>query len=905
MMRGSERKEIAKFQDYVKAKDYFKVRKYLVKFNNDFKNKTSNEYREAFEKEIEILKIVMKNDIKLALANNYHIKYVMIEVLSALDEEFQETTRFCIVSSISKKYLDDFHSAVLDQTYFYSVNFINNCISFYENCLKSMDLAYSHFPKIFNIQGEFTFQYFVEIKKKLQHLIYNFKVEDEEVLQGMKILLSFEMKYSKKYFSTSCCNPKHNFNLSEKNLAKYEQLSFAKKMSNNMIGNKNFTSLNDKKNIYLNQKKDEISNNKNGFNDIFTNFNSHNLEENCQIYTDEDYGSANSAKIIDIRSADITDNFEKSSCDFVSDGNSTDSKQGILPKGNFIGDYFKNSGQNSYSKFINKSLEYFKSNIIDMEQSDLQLNISKEKILNKDLISKKPLQCVQNNHGHKEPRKINFKSFKQEYSNQKQNIKEEFNVNKIVINHENLLLGDDQLNYENDNNELITYKDEFFNSCISNKSNEISHDWKETNKDILCSIPQDDENEKACLYEKSDELYLKIEENHGLEDNNQDMPICEKSNINEVVKDTIPEEILIDKNLDSCHKEKENEDIKNNNNIILTDKQEDINLKSLNIHSLRSKMVKEDLKKFAIRNICEHRKMLSRIFIPYVDKYIKDITKILKKKQTALGKHEYKIYVAVTEFFNEIGDIFNKVKYFGESNALTSFIKETDQILAKLVATFPKSKEFIDSCVTLNTLVYTETTFNDLIERIVENNGQVHDNIQVYKDIRKIEAVEYHFLEDFVRSSLTINHLTPNPDFANQIFVFVRKNLHDNELLDINEEVLLYLVETIISHLFTQILSVKLNTTVANSLLDEFINLKMMLLEFIKKVPLSAIIENYLRIFLVEPVEIELFVTNFINFSNGIFSFSQILRIIDDSSNNVKLYLEYKKRLKSNTPTNI
>jgi hypothetical protein len=130
--------------------------------------------------------------------------------------------------------------------------------------------------------------------------------------------------------------------------------------------------------------------------------------------------------------------------------------------------------------------------------------------------------------------------------------------------------------------------------------------------------------------------------------------------------------------------------------------------------------------------------------------------------------------------------------------------------------------------------------------------------------------------------------------FASSISDFLEKNLFSKGLLEVCDEVLAFLMEAIVSSLFSIIMHLKLNAYKAEILLLEISELEGRIKKYVKSFPLIGVLERYLKVFLCHPSDTETFIKNFLSFSDELFSFSEILKVLEDKSNNVTLFIQHK-----------
>ncbi|TBU08185.1 hypothetical protein CWI36_0171p0030 [Hamiltosporidium magnivora] len=310
-----------------------------------------------------------------------------------------------------------------------------------------------------------------------------------------------------------------------------------------------------------------------------------------------------------------------------------------------------------------------------------------------------------------------------------------------------------------------------------------------------------------------------------------------------------------------------------------------------------TKITKKDLED--LKKNCKHRKMLSQIFIPYIEIYVKFLFIEARKIEMDQSKKEMKIVCGFIEFFRIIGEIFLEIQYFESEKIYEYFLAEVNSIAIRFIEKIEHKRNFKEAVLILNTFSYVESTSVDLFKKIYEKNNKICCENVIQKELRLKEAQEYTFIDKYYQKYFKQLELSDkNLKFSEFLSNFLQNEIFGADLLGISEDVMLFLLELSISFIFSKIMFLKLNTSKAEQLLFEVSDFKNIHRNKLIYVPLISMLEKYLKIFLCNPNDTETFITNFFHFSSGSFSFSQIISVLEDAKNNVNLFVRYKVRVK-------
>ncbi|KAF7683992.1 hypothetical protein TCON_0799 [Astathelohania contejeani] len=302
---------------------------------------------------------------------------------------------------------------------------------------------------------------------------------------------------------------------------------------------------------------------------------------------------------------------------------------------------------------------------------------------------------------------------------------------------------------------------------------------------------------------------------------------------------------------------------------------------------------KRSLKKNKFSAFCEHKKMLSKMFLPFIEIYINDMFSKINLEFNQ-EKEEMKILVIFINLFQEIGSIYSQLNYFNDITSYQHLIEHTDTLLFQHISQINVKCTFHQAAILANTLNFIEMTTTDLLEKISQRSGRTY-HMKIFKVVRGLEkkiyfVIENHFKLFFSKFTFKIDY-----NITDQIIEYLNNEILNTGLKELTSDVLSSIFEIFVALLFCKLLFLKMNPFKAEILLFEICEIERMLKKQQIEIPFLMVIGKYLKIFMFDCNETEGFVENFLTLSNGIFSFSQILTVLEDKSNNVNLFVVYKK----------
>lgn len=293
--------------------------------------------------------------------------------------------------------------------------------------------------------------------------------------------------------------------------------------------------------------------------------------------------------------------------------------------------------------------------------------------------------------------------------------------------------------------------------------------------------------------------------------------------------------------------------------------------------------------------LCTHKKLLSQCFVNYLDVYMQHLFSDISRLEFNSTRIEMKIFTTFIDFFKNLNNIFLRLIHFENCDILCKLVASADGKLCLLITRMPKSKSLYIASVALNSLMYVETTFNNFLDTIYKTTKTDFTNLQYSEQLRNKEKMEYSYIDGILYSSFSNIKTIRNPHLGDYVYKLIQQFVFIEDYYEFYDEVTYFLIENIISVLFSFIIREKMDQSLAENVLAEITDLKRLILARLDKIPFLNIIECYLKIFLVDPHSTQDFVENFKNFGHDNFNFLQILKMLKDDTNNIKLFMTYKK----------
>ncbi|EPR78397.1 hypothetical protein SLOPH_1805 [Spraguea lophii 42_110] len=287
--------------------------------------------------------------------------------------------------------------------------------------------------------------------------------------------------------------------------------------------------------------------------------------------------------------------------------------------------------------------------------------------------------------------------------------------------------------------------------------------------------------------------------------------------------------------------------------------------------------------------VCIHMKMLSRSFLSHINFYIDSFLKL-----TNIEAEEMKIHKIIIDAFRVASISFNKIKYFEDKKTFDIFVEKVDIFIKKAIVNMKEPMDIYYGIIILNTLNYTTNTFNGLLEKVYQLTRKEYLDLEYFKELKLKEKCITNFIEIKTGEIFNSKSFELYTCSAN-IIKLLRDNIFTKEHSFVSEEIIYFLLETIFCYLFSTIYKNKMNEKKSEIILFQISEIKNFLKNKITVIPLLQIIENYLKIFICPPEQLNEFITNFFIHSKQKFSFTQILSRLENDENNLDLFIAYKK----------
>ncbi|KAG5860284.1 hypothetical protein KMI_02g03770 [Encephalitozoon hellem] len=293
-------------------------------------------------------------------------------------------------------------------------------------------------------------------------------------------------------------------------------------------------------------------------------------------------------------------------------------------------------------------------------------------------------------------------------------------------------------------------------------------------------------------------------------------------------------------------------------------------------------------------NVCPHRTMISSLFIPNIEIYLRKSFGLLVEPDLKQEDVRVCIVSRFLDFFRGVEKVLKKIEYLDDKSVYRQLVNHCDEYLSLLMRKVSLSRDLYGSIIVLNTLLFIRETALDLLDRIMEKSGVEEDIPRIHAQIRRIERLQNAFIDDFLSSYFSgLDFATPE-GLSKEIIGFLDENIMSERTRGIHEDVQITLLEGVVSHAFSRIYSTRISPQISEALLFEVSEVKRHLRTKVSVVPLMDVVEKYLKIFLCPPDNEKCFVENFMLMSEGIFSFEQIVDNVGNEHEVDALYSAYE-----------
>lgn len=284
---------------------------------------------------------------------------------------------------------------------------------------------------------------------------------------------------------------------------------------------------------------------------------------------------------------------------------------------------------------------------------------------------------------------------------------------------------------------------------------------------------------------------------------------------------------------------------------------------------------------------CVHRKMLSRVYVPYIDLFFEQC--LLKSSDAGFQQNvvEKNIIRSYVEFFKQLECAYSIALYLDDREAYITLVSIVDRCLFALIRKTRIEEDSAKMIVVTSTILYVQHVLEEFINS-VSLKYSIEFQLVSMEASRKLEKQQAAKIEREFNNNFSGNI----PDFE----ASYGRLLSGRGL--ISDDVRYYILELCMSQLFSRIGLLKLNSRTSAQLADEVRSLVSALKAQFDSVPYSRVITDYLRIFTFPPEPNEKFIENFDSISGGRFEFTQILRAFEDQRLAMRLYESFKRMSK-------
>lgn len=280
---------------------------------------------------------------------------------------------------------------------------------------------------------------------------------------------------------------------------------------------------------------------------------------------------------------------------------------------------------------------------------------------------------------------------------------------------------------------------------------------------------------------------------------------------------------------------------------------------------------------------CVHKRMISSLFIPYIDIFIDyHLSKILTVDFDQ-SKTEKTILKHFVDYFKCLESVYDILCHFEEKSIFSDLFNICDKVLLALLQKVRLDEDSNKIIVLYSTILYVQKVIEDFSSKLTEK-FQFECNSRSLAASRKLERsldskIEKEIFNNYPETIMKL------PDTLQECF---------NNFSNFDDEVKKNILEICIIQLLLKVGKVKLNQTKAEELINQIIDLEILIVKRFKVSVSAGIIKDYLSIF-VCPIDLpNLFIENFKKFSTGKFDLNQILKALEDQQAAHSIYQHFK-----------
>ena len=280
---------------------------------------------------------------------------------------------------------------------------------------------------------------------------------------------------------------------------------------------------------------------------------------------------------------------------------------------------------------------------------------------------------------------------------------------------------------------------------------------------------------------------------------------------------------------------------------------------------------------------CIHKRMISTLFIPYLDIFINfQLSKSLNQPFDQL-KSEKNIIKQFIDFFKNLQGIYDFLCYFQEKSVFVDLFQISDKLILSLLQKIRLGDDSNQLMILYSTLLYIQKIIEDFSNRLIENH-RIECISKSLAATRKLERA----VDSKIEREISTNY----PENLEKLPESICESFSNFCMLD--DEVKKNVFEICMIQILLKIRQIKLNIQKAGNYLDQIIKLEELLSKKFKIQTTFGLLKNYLKIFTFPIDNPTLFLENFNKLSSGKFDLTQVLKAFEDQHAAQQIYQTFK-----------
>lgn len=328
---------------------------------------------------------------------------------------------------------------------------------------------------------------------------------------------------------------------------------------------------------------------------------------------------------------------------------------------------------------------------------------------------------------------------------------------------------------------------------------------------------------------------------------------------------------------------------------------------------------KEELNKidFYSLNDDPYTFMIFKLFMPYFEIYLKSHFTEFKSPDFDVKMNELMIMSIFLTIFRSFEKLYKKIVVFQNQEAVSSLLgflysnlstminkcntqisNQIDLIYQSEDLDFNLNKKGVLEriIIVLNTSAYVYDYISDFSSALTKNSNFDKQSSVLYNSLGDLEKSFSDYLAKYIYT--IFKHIEfDKVGFSKYVICSLENYIFGLPIEELSSEVRNLMIESIVIHILSSLYILDFNVDKAEVYLCEVAEIKAFLTKFNKNIPLFGLLESYIKIFLCPVEDKSKFVDNFMLFSNGIFSFNQIVNSLTLTETNEDLKEEYSRRM--------